>query len=115
MQLYIIFNCIIGLDDSRREASKIKALVFPGASSASDSLSVGTLYMDNHGMPCFPILLEGQVKVERHRVQFLGLHSLRQHIYPELWRTDKRVAQTGDWITGRDAAGGVGPRANASL
>lgn len=72
IQLCIILNCIIGLDDSRREASKIKALVFPGALNASDSFSVGTLYMDNHGMLCLPILPEGQVNMERHRVQFLG-------------------------------------------
>lgn len=86
IQHYIIFNCIIGLDDSRREALKIKALVFPGTSNASDSLSVGTLYMDNHGMLCFPILPEGRVNVERHRVQFLGMSSLRQHLYPEQMR-----------------------------
>lgn len=71
VQLYVIFSCIIGFDDSRRGESKIKAFVFPRASNASNSPSVGALCMGTHGLLCSPVLPEGQVK-EACRVQLLG-------------------------------------------
>lgn len=82
IQLYIIFHCITGLDYSRREESKIKASVFPGASKVFNSISIlRALYMDTQRMFCVLVLPEAQVNLESCKLEFLKLYSLRQYIY----------------------------------